>query len=83
MSGLTKAATVRAEWHVVSDLGTRMVELAETSGDQLGLAAGLFALGNADMFRGELSRTPRSGSRRRSPSPARSGSPPATSPRSG
>ncbi len=55
MSGLTKAATVRAEWHVVSTLGTRMVRLAETSGDQLGLAAGLFALGNANMFRGELS----------------------------
>ncbi|MEA2842666.1 MAG: hypothetical protein QOJ69_337, partial [Actinomycetota bacterium] len=47
MSGLTKASTVRAEWQVVSALGARMVELAESSGDQLGLAAGLFAIGNA------------------------------------
>ncbi len=54
MSGLTKAATVRAEWHLVSDLGARMVELAGQSGDQVALAAGLFALGNADTFRGEL-----------------------------
>ena len=54
MSGLTKAATVRAEWHLVSDLGSRMVELAEQSEDQVALAAGLFALGNADTFRGEL-----------------------------
>ena len=54
MSGLTKASTVRAEWHVVTALGARMVELAESSGDQLGLAAGLFAIGNAETFRGAL-----------------------------
>ena len=54
MAGLSKAAIVRAEWQVVSSLGGRMLALGEASGDPLGRAAGLFTLGNAELFMGDL-----------------------------
>ncbi len=53
MAGLSKAAIVRAEWGVVSGLGTRMVALGEASDDPLSRAAGLFALGNVEFFVGD------------------------------
>jgi tetratricopeptide (TPR) repeat protein len=54
MASLSKAAIVRAEWHVVSDLGERMLALGRASDDPLGSAAGLFTLGNAQLFMGRL-----------------------------
>jgi hypothetical protein len=54
MAGLSKAAIVRAEWQVVSSLGARMLALGEASGSPLGRAAGLFTLGNAKLFMGDL-----------------------------
>jgi DNA-binding SARP family transcriptional activator/RecA/RadA recombinase len=54
MASLSKAAIVRAEWQVVSNLGERMLALGKASDDPLGCAAGLFTLGNAELFMGRL-----------------------------
>jgi DNA-binding SARP family transcriptional activator/RecA/RadA recombinase len=54
MAGLSKAAIVRAEWQVVSSLGARMLALGDASADPLSRAAGLFTLGNAALFMGDL-----------------------------
>ena len=54
MAGLSKAAIVRGEWQVVSSLGERMVALGDASDDPLSRAAGLFALGNRELFGGDL-----------------------------
>jgi DNA-binding SARP family transcriptional activator/RecA/RadA recombinase len=54
MAGLSKAAIVRAEWRVVASLGERIMALGEASGNPLGRAAGLFTLGNAELFMGDL-----------------------------
>ena len=45
---------MRAEWEVVSSLGARMLALGEATGDPLSRAAGLFTLGNAELFMGRL-----------------------------
>ena len=54
MASLAKAAIVRAEWEVVSSLGAQMLALGEATGSPLSRAAGLFTLGNAEMFMGRL-----------------------------
>ncbi len=54
MAGLSKAAIVRGEWQVVSSLGTRMLAVGEATGEPLSRAAGLFLLGNAELFMGQL-----------------------------
>lgn len=54
MASLSKAAIVRAEWQVVASLGERMLALGRASDDPLSCAAGLFTLGNAELFMGRL-----------------------------
>lgn len=54
MASLAKAAIVRAEWEVVSSLGAQMLALGEATGSPLSRAAGLFTLGNAELFMGHL-----------------------------
>ena len=54
MASLSKTAIVRAEWPVVSSLGERMLALGQGSDNPLSCAAGLFTLGNAEMFMGRL-----------------------------
>ena len=54
MASLAKAAIVRAEWEVVSSLGAQMLALGEATGSPLSCAAGLFTLGNAELFMGRL-----------------------------
>jgi len=54
MAGLSKAAIVHGAWPVVIGLGERMAGLGQATGDALGVAAGLFAIGNAELFHGEL-----------------------------
>ena len=54
IASLAKAAIVRAEWDVVSSLGAQMIVLGEATGSPLSCAAGLFTLGNAELFMGRL-----------------------------
>jgi tetratricopeptide (TPR) repeat protein len=54
MAGLSKAAIVHGKWQVVSNLGTRMIALGDASEDDLCRAAGLFALGNSELFVGAV-----------------------------
>ena len=54
MASLSKAAIVRAEWLVVSNLGERMLALGKASDSPLSCAAGLFTQGNAELFMGRL-----------------------------
>lgn len=54
MVGLSTDATLRSDWGTVTQVGEEMVALGVAADDPLCRAAGMFAVGNAALFRGEL-----------------------------